>query len=398
MTATTRAAVQFIAVGLPQTGGGGGGNVTLPLRIESGRFRTDEGWIVPRCYSLFHAPALVRDNNLPELRRLCQRAYDARCNMIRVFGGWYYTGEGLTPYSMTDPAWFTWMQTVLTEAASYGLRVELSYFCDAQVLVPAASDRIALFEQLARWSADKPSLIVTAANEARKNGWDEADDPALLDLVQRFRAINPTTLIGASDPLDAASDGGSDVDEYNGMQQCIAEAGVDFLLVHAHREDRYGWVDHLKGASETPDAVNFTGICWHQEPMGGASQDVGGRRDCSMIAHVAAACVGAMCGAYTYMHRQLEDDVCPGLIESAAAAEIAGSPDYCFINATLAGSPVADFTDFDKCRTISNGAHGWAVAYGVHEGTITYASGWREVKRTRWHDATGTCVLVEVAR
>lgn len=391
--------VSFLVVGLPQSGAGGGGDtVTLPLRIESGRFRTDEGWVVPRCYSVFHAPALVRDGNLGELDRLLQRAKDARCNCIRVFGGWYYTGEGLTPYSMTDPAWFDWMTTVITRAASYGLRVELSYFCDAQVLVPSSADRIALFENLARWVQAYPSVIVTAANEARKNGWSEADDPALLDLVQRFKAINTTTLIGASDPLDAASDGGSDVEDYNAMQQCIAEAGVDFLLVHAHREDRYGWVDHLKGASETPDAVNFHGICWHQEPMGGASQDIGGRRDCSMIAHVAAACVGAMCGAYTYMHRQLEDDVAPGLIESAIAAEIPGSPDYRFINATLEGSPVVAFTDFDKCRTITNGVHGWAVAYGSREGTTTLDSGWREIRRFRWTHETGTCWLQEVCR
>jgi hypothetical protein len=393
-----RAPVTFLAVGLPQTGAGGGDTVTLPLRIESGRFRTDEGWVVPRCYSVFHAPALVRDGNLSELHRLLQRAADARCNMIRVFGGWYYTGEGLSPYSMTDPGWHEWMTTVITEAASYGLRVELSYFCDAQVLVPSAQDRITLFEDLARWVQAYPSVIVTAANEARKNGWSEADDPALLDLVQRFKAINSTTLIGASDPLDAASDGGSDVEDYNRMQQTIAEAGVDFLLVHAHREDRYGWVDHLKGASETPHDCGFAGICWHQEPMGGASQDIGGRRDCSMIAHVAAACVGAMCGAYTYMHRQLEDDVAPGLIESAKAADINGSPDYCFINATLAGSPVAAFSAFDKCRTTTNGVHGWAVAYGTQEGSLTLAGGWREVGRTRWSDATGTCVLLEVSR
>jgi hypothetical protein len=105
-----------------------------------------------------------------------------------------------------------------------------------------------------------------------------------------------------------------------------------------------------------------------------------------------------MCGAYTYMHRQMEDDVAPGLIESAKAADINGSPDYHFINATLGGSPVAAFTDFDKCRTTSNGVHGWAVAYGTHEGSITLADGWREVGRTRWSDATGVCVLLEVCR
>lgn len=376
---------------------GPAGSTLLPLRVEQGRFRTDLGWEVPRHYSVFHAVALVRDGNLGELRRLLQRAHAARCNGIRVFGSWYYIGHGMAPYAMTDPAWLGWMDTVLREAASYGLRVELSYFCDAQVLVPVANDRIVWIERLARWALDKPSLICSVANEARKNGWSEADDPALLDLVRRFRAINPSTLIGASDPLDAGAESTSAA-EYNARQQRIAQAGVSFLLVHADRKARYAWVDHLKGAAETPAAVGFPGICWHEEPMGGASVDVAGRRDSSPIAHIAAACVGAMTGAYTYMHRQLEDDVCPGLLDSGIAAEIPGSPDYRFINATLSGSPVAAFTAFDKCRTTSNGVHGWAVAYGPHEGALTYASGWHELRRFRWQDGTGTCLLVELSR
>lgn len=386
----------FIAVGLQQ--GSGGGNALLPLRIESGRFRTDEGFLVPRFYSIFHALPLVRDGNLTELRRLLKRAADARCNGIRVFGSWYYVGDGRESYrfSMNDAGWFEWMGGVLTEAANYGLRVELSYFCDAQVYVPSSQDRIRLIENLASWSKDKPSLIVTVANEARKNGWSEADDPALLDLVKRFRAINNKTLIGASDPADAGSE--SSADEYNRKQENITHAGVNLLLVHAERKARYAWVDHLKGAAETPDAVGFNGICWHQEPMGGASHDVDGRRDGSTIAHVAAACVGAMTGAYTYMHRQLEDDVCPGLLESARAANIPGSPDYRFVNATLHGSPVSWFTGYDKCRTKTNDVRGWVVAYGVNEGTITYAPGWRELSNTRWADVTGVCRLIEVAK
>lgn len=374
------------------------GGPLLPLRMENGRFRTDAGWIVPRCYSVFHALALVRDGNLPELRRLLDRAQAARCNMVRIFGGWHFIGGGLAPFTMTDPNWFGWMDVVLQEAAARGLYVALSYFCDAQVLVPDANQRIVLFEQLAGWALGKPTLLVMAANEARKNGWHEADDPALLDLVRRFRVINGTTLLGASDPLDAGQEGNS-ASEYNARQETIhRNSPVDYLLVHPHRKDRYDWVSHLYGAAQTPGAVGFHGICWIEEPMGGASRDVPGRRDGSAIAHIAAACVGAMVGAYTYMHRQLEDDIAPGLEESGIAAEIPGSPDYKFYNATLPGSPVTTFTEFDKCRTCSNGSDGWAVAYGEREGSITLASGWREIGRTRWSDGTGTCLLLHVAR
>lgn len=379
--------------------GGGGGSAASRWHMESGRFKTEAGlWITPRGYSVFHAPALVRDGNLPELRRQFDRAQAARCNLVRVFGQWHFIGGGLTPYSVSDPHWFEWMDVVLNEASSRGLNVACSYFCDAQVLQPDEQERIRLFESLAHWAIGKPTLLVMTANEARKNGWGEADDPALLDLVRRFRSINTVTLLGASDPLDAGQEG-QDAEDYNKAQENIhRQSPVDFLLVHAHRKDRYAWVDHLKGASETPDAVGFNGICWHEEPMGGASHDVAGRRDSSPIAHIAAACVGAMCGGYTYMHRQLEDDVAPGLVESGIASEIPGSPDYHLINATLPGSPVAAFTEFDKCRTCSNGAHGWAVAYGEHEGTITLAGGWHEVRRERWSDGTGCCILLEVSK
>lgn len=378
-------------------GSSGGGGGLKPLRIESGRFRTDDAWIVPRAYSVFHAPALVRDGNIGELRRLLQRAADARCNFVRVFGSWFYIFGGIAPYSMADHGWFDWMQVVFSEAASFGLWVELSYFCDAQVLVPSRADRIRFFEGLAHWTQDKPVVVVTAANEARKNGWSEADDPDLLDLVRRFRSINPTTLIGASDPLDAGQESQS-ADAYNAAQKNIAGAGVHFLLVHPNRKDRYEWVDHLKGSAETPGAVGFAGKCWIQEPMGGASRDIPGKRDSSVTAHVAAACCGAMSGAYTYMHRQMEDDVCPGLLESAAAADIPGSPDYHYYNSGTPGTHVPSFRDFGKCRTINNGSQGWAVAYGPHEGSLEYAPGWHETARTRWNDGAGTCILTQASR
>ena len=372
-----------------------GGSV-LPWRMESGRFRSDDGWVVPRFYSVFHAPALVRDGNLGELRRLLDRAVAARRNGVRVFGSWHFIGGGLAPYSVDHPAWFEWMNTVIDEATARSLHVELSYFCDAQVLVPDRNRRIQLFEACAQWAGSKPALLVTAANEARKNGWREADDADLLDLVRRFKSINRTTLLGASDPLDSGQEGQSN-EAYDGAQRKIGQSGVDFLLIHPDRKPRFDWVDHLYGSSKTPDAVGFAGPCWIQEPKGGASV-TNDRRDGSTIAHIAAECVGAMVGAYTYMHRQLEDDVCPGLLESAVASDIPGSPDYKFFNSSLGNSPIARFTDFSKCRTISNGSSGWAVVYGAREGTLEYAPGWREVSRQRWAADEGVCILTKASR
>lgn len=370
-----------------------------PIRVEQGRFRAGARWIVPRFYSVFHAPALVRDGRIDELRRLYDRAAAARCNGVRLFGNWYFGGFGLAPYSVKDADWYAWARVAVDEAAARGLYVKMTYGTDWQVLVPDPAERIRLVERFAHWTTTEPTLTVAIANEARKNGWWEADDPSLLDLVRRFKAINPTTPLGASDPLDSGAEG-QDNDAYNAMQRAIARSGVDFLLVHPHRKPRFDWVNHLYGAAQTPAAVGFPGICWIEEPMGGSSVDRPGYRDRSMVAHVAAACVGAMVGAYTYMHRPLENDGCPGLLESAIAADIPGSPDYRFYNSSHAGSPVASFSGFagGKCRTISNGSDGWAVAYGETDGAITYASGWTEIARTRWQDDTGVCVLVQVSR
>lgn len=352
---------------------------------------------MPRGYSVFHAPALVRDCNLGELRRLFDRAIEAKCNIIETFGSWYFIGGGLAPYGPDDPAWADWFEVVVHEATARGLYTKIRYACDWQVLVPDTAKRHELVRGFAQWCLDHPTVWAVIANEARKNGWGEADDPALLRLVDDFRAVNRTTLLWASDPLDTPP---NSVDGYNAAQRTIAQHAVSGLLVHPARKDRFEWVNHLYGAAQTPGAVGFTGICWPEEPMGMASHDVPGRRDGSTVAHVAASIVGAMIGAYTFMHRQLEDDACPGLLESAKAAEIPGSPDYRFYNSSFPGSPVASFAGFEggKCRTISNGQQGWAVAYGETDGAVTLAPGWHEVDVTEWRDGDGICRLQQVTK
>lgn len=340
----------------------------------------------------------MREGNLPELDRLLDRAQAARRNVVRVFGSWFFIGGGLAPYSPTDAAWFEWMDVVLEHAAARGLYVELSYACDWQQLVPDRALRRLLFQRLAAWAKTKLTLIVTGANEARKNGWSEADDPELLELCAIFIAESPDTPFGVSDPLDTPP---NSVEGYNASQKAVALLpGVDFLLVHPARKDRFEWVNHLYGAAQTPGAVGFIGVCWIQEPMGGASRDVPGRRDSSMVAHVAAACVGAMAGGHTYMHRQLEDDVAPGLLESAAAADIPGSPDYRFYNSGVGGSPVARFDGFagGKCRCTWNGSDGWAVAYGETDGSVTPVSNVAIISSQQWQDAHGTCWLLHLAK
>lgn len=347
----------------------------LPARLEAGRYRTDAGWFIPRFYSCFEAPWLVMRGRTDELCRRLDRAQAARCNGIRTFGmlAWPHIA-----YAPTDAGYWEAQAVVVQEAAARGLYDCLCFFCDAQVVVPHPADRRILTADAAAFCREHPTTWFQCANEARKNGWTEADDPALLELALQFKWASAATIVSVSDPLDTDTE--EPDNEYLRRQDRIA-AAADELVLHASRdEDTTGqrmarWVDHLKGLADRRSRWAGKGVR-HDEPMGAASTRQPGRRDNSAVAHVAGAVVGAMCGGYTYMHRPDEDDACPGLLESAVAADIPGSPDMRFINATLPGSLVEAFSGWEKCRTLVGQSEAWAVAYGRHPGSVDFAQGW----------------------
>ena len=125
------------------------------------------------------------------------------------------------------------------------------------------------------------------------------------------------------------------------------------------------------------------------EPMGASNVRIPGKRDNSPAAHVVGTVVGAILGGVTYMHRYPETDETPGLIESGFAADIPGSPDYRFVNATLGDSPIVSIDGLDngKARTLVNdaGTDAWGIAYGTN-GVVRWGPGWRPKQIYSGHD------------
>ena len=359
------------------------------LRVADGRFIAGGKWIVPFFLSEFEAIWLVQHGQLDELRRELDRTVAARRNGIRIFGMWFYSIHRFSP---ADSDYWVALETVITEAAAKQLYVELVVFCDTAELMPTPKRRRAHFERILTLAQAHPNVLVQIANEARKNGWQEADAPELLSLARLAKARAPDVTLSVSDPLDGGTEGGDT--RHNEIQRRLAAAGADYLVEHSDRRDpedgRFRrWVDHLEGFWDLRGFIGRPIGFIHDEPMGSAAVRQLNRRDNSVVAHTAGACVGAMMGGYTFLKRSEEDNSAPGLMESAVCADIPGSPDFVYINATIAGSPVATFRDFDKCRTISNGADGWVLCYGRREGPVTFREGWRSAPWFELRDSDG---------
>lgn len=339
-----------------------------PVHIEQGRYLAVDHWIVPRFMSCFLAIWLFQTGQLYELRRQLQRAKDARCNGIRIFGMLDWPAVKFSP---RDETYWTALTTVVDEAATYGLYVSWCFFCDAQRIVPNTDERRNWADAAGSFLTSHSTVFFRLANEARKNGWGEADDPELLALARHVKAVSPQTIVSVSDPIDP--DRKEDVAQYNERQRRIATV-ADHLVVHPSRMDDHAewarWVNHLKNLSDTQALIEKQ--TWADEPMGMASQRIEGRRDNRATAHIAAQLVGAMVGGYTVMHRSDEDDATPGLMEGAIAADIPGSPDYKFYNAGTPGAPVGAFNGYDKIRCMWNGQHGYAVGHGWQMGNVEF--------------------------
>jgi hypothetical protein len=310
------------------------------------------------------------------------RGAQARCNGVRFAGMLDWPTWKFSP---RDAHYWEAFGVVVREAADRGLYSEVAFFCDAQRIVPDPAERTRWIQVFATFCNLHPTLWAQMANEPRKNGWTEASDESLLALGREFKRIAPGTILSIGDPLDIAG--------YGLHQEKIAKV-ADYIVLHSSRQEddtRYRrWIEHMKGFA---DGV-WPGMAkLHDEPMGGASIRQLGRRDNSVGAHVAGAVTGAMVGGYTYLHRPDEDDACPGLLESAFAADIPGSPGFRFVNATLADSPVSKFAGWIKIRTMTNGSVAWIVAVGKIEGEMWLRDGWTLTEVFRFADEAGTVVV-----
>lgn len=344
------------------------------IRIEQRRYRAGDRWIVPRFGTEFDAVWLVLNGQLPELQRRLDRWEVARMNGIRFAGMLDWRHADQSPYrvfSPRDAGYWEATDTVCAELAKRRMWPEWAFFCDAQRIVPDPGERRLWSDAAASKCSQNPHWIFQGANEARKNGWSEADDSALLDLVRHVKVVSPQTLVSVSDPIDP--DDPAQVATYNDRQRRI-RAVANYLVVHPSRmvdHSRWArWIEHLKGAADTADLMDTP--VWHDEPTGMSSVWVHERRDNRVTAHVAAQLVGAMTGGYTVLHRADENDGTPGLLEGAIAADIPGSPDYKFYNAGTPGAPVGSFNGYDKVRCLWNGRDGYAVGFGHQMGNVDF--------------------------
>lgn len=349
------------------------------LAVKDGRLHDGTAYLGWRGVSEFDAIHRVRHAMTKDIERRFDRAAANGCNGVRVFG----MARNLFDLHPAMLSYWDALEVVVLFANARGLYVEFCLFADAQMVMPRHVDRVQFTLDMAKFCKGRPGVIAQLANEPRKNGWAEADDPALFDLAHVFKSVAPDVLLSIGDPADYVKKG-EEPEPLQGRLARLAKAS-DILVLHGERksqDSRYaGWVDHLKG---------FHGVYSnplrryriHDEPMGAAGVSIDSKRDHRPGAHRAAALVCAVMGiGFTYHYISAQDDATPGMDGQKFAAMIPQTPDFHFRNAGTTGSCVDAFKGWDKVRTCDNGREGWAVAYGppeqASERRITWASGWR---------------------
>lgn len=362
--------------------GGSRGKIAGPIRVAQGRFRNDDGFLGIHAISEFSAVWLVLNGREDELRRRLSRAASARRNVARVF----MMASNLFSLSPFMPGYWTAVERAVMIAAEYGIYLELCLFADAQMVMPDAADRERQVQLFATYCAKRSSVIPQLCNEPNQNGFSDATDPALLTLADRFAQVYGSRDFSIGDPPDDVEEATGE--PLGGRLETLAQHSTMLVLHDSRKEDpaRFArWVDHLKGMHDFRSRSSLRNVAfWHDEPMGMAGvRDVplGNnrtyRREDRADALIAAACVAAVTqSGFTTHYISEQNDVIPGLEESAIAADIPQTPEWQFFNAGTGGSPVTAFTGFEKVRPSTNGREAWAIAYGQQKGSISWASGY----------------------
>jgi hypothetical protein len=372
---------------LPGDPSGGGGQPPVTpgaiagrLRVERGRLRDDAGFVNYQAVSEFTLPWHALQGNWGEVDRRQSRAAAARRNAQRLLCmlDWFDPTVGpVRQYSPDTAGWDAAMDGVIERAAAQALRSQLTIFADAQRLYPDHQERRRVMRKVLTRYRSAAAVWFRLANEARKNGWREGDDPKILELADEAADILGHRDFAISDYLDGDDEGGTaaQVEAYRRIGQ-----RSNILVLHPSRKEdgaRVRWVEHLKGFREIVDKVAPQCAGIHDEPMGAAGAREPGRRDSRAAAHMAAACTAACLGlGFTYHYISDRDDATPGLAESAAALLVQTSPDYRFTNANLGGSWVTTFSGAEKVRPCHNGTRGFAAGIGFRRGTLNTAAGW----------------------
>jgi hypothetical protein len=351
------------------------------LSVSGGRLVAGGQPFALHCISEFSAAHLCRTNQEGEFVRRLDRAHAAGRNAIRVLS----MAEYLFKLQPTQAGYWAALDRMVALAGQREMYVCLDAFADAQVVMPSAADRASFLKDWAAFVLAHPNVLPSMVNEARKNGWSEADDPALLQLAAQFKSKAPGIAFSISDPLDG--DTPEESAETTRILKMLAGLAPIAVLHPSRKEDITiwrRWLNHERGFAEVDLGGCFKFV---QEPMGAASTRQPGRRDNDPEAQLVGACIAAVCQmGYCYHYISEQDDAVPGLNLLRYANLIPQRAGMSPRNAGTGGAPVGAFMGYDKIRCCCDEREAWAVGYGadVRNGQAEW-QGWQphEIYRSR---------------
>ena len=362
------------------------GTVSGRLRVVDRRFHNDNGWWAWRGISDFAAVAYVLTGREGELASRFDAYARAGRTIVRIMGMLGTWAPDLN-FSPNTAGYWEALDHLVWLANRRGLYVELCAFADAQVVVPDAQVRAHWVTDFTDFTQDHPGVILQLANEPFKNGWSEADDPALLALAgQAARELGHKDF-SIGDPVDG-DDPDASAETVNRLITLSYHSNL--VVLHSSRKEDTArfrrWVDHLEGVTEILPKLQPGVALVHDEPMGAGARQPGKRDndpDALLAAMVCSTIIG--CG-YTYHwipeEHAFDPAALPGLDPQAAAvlSQLPTSPDWRYLNDSWAGSPTQGITwwgQTGKLRHLVKGNQAWSLAYGEGDfNSVQWRPGW----------------------
>lgn len=371
-----------------------GGNLTEDLiagrlRVSQRRLLNDAGWFSWRSVSDLAALGDVLHGRADKVWRRFDAYVIGGRTMVRVLGmlgadNWVKAGLDFSP--RTD-GYAAARQQVVDEANRRGLYVKFDLFADAQIVVPDADERDSWTLEFAAFCLDAPGVLPGLSNEPFKNGWSEADDPALLRLADIFaRAIGHRDF-AIGDPAD-----GDNPDASAETTRIMVAVSKHANIAELHPDRSYGtdgrwrrWIDHLEGMTDVVHQLAPNVAYAVDEPIGAALTEQPGRRDSDPDAFVAAQFVSLLCGFAGFTYHKIDSEISveqlPGFYEATELlALVPVSPDWTYVNDGWSGSPTNGITwtgETGKMRHLVRGSQAWSVAYGDGDwSSVRWSHGW----------------------
>ena len=236
------------------------------VRLDGRAFADDDGPFVGWGASLFWALWAARHDE-PKLNEALDWLSSHGVDYVRVL-----SMVGSQPYwdgRIINPSWDDYAEVLfrlLDACQSRGLRVQMTLFADAQVMMPRQQDRLAWVETMAvRLESRRPTIqFVEIANESNLNGVDDSD---LAELTRHW-TVHSGILVAPSSP-----DGGNAEES---IQRLFSEhSAINADLLTPHLDRRINTVEGRYRPIRQPWEVQFyntpTTVFTNNEPIGPGS-------------------------------------------------------------------------------------------------------------------------------